>query len=66
MTKNRKEPLLMLEMPPCSEEIAINEEVMYILFESAGEKYRKGTDGLGKSVSPLNQILLIPLEELKN
>lgn len=49
----------MIEMPPCSEGIAYMEGKIYILFESAGEKYYEGTDGYGTSLSPLNRILII-------
>ncbi|MBR2045959.1 MAG: hypothetical protein IJ958_07485 [Agathobacter sp.] len=48
-----------IEMPPCSEGIAINNGLYYILFESAGEKYLEGTDGKGKSIAPLDRILII-------
>ena len=57
-------PDLQIEMPPCSEEIDIHDGNIYVLFESAGEKYYEGTDGLGKSVSPIDRILCISLEEL--
>ena len=46
-------------MPPCSEEIALTEEQIYVLFESAGEKYLEGTDGRGKSIAPIDEILAI-------
>lgn len=55
---------LKIEMPPCSEGIAISEDELYILFESAGEKYLEGTDGNGRSRSPLDRILVISLEDL--
>ena len=63
MTEKVDEPVLTIEMPPCSEEITIYDGMLYVLFESAGEKYLKGTDGNGKSLSPLDKILEIPLEE---
>ena len=56
-------PEVQIEMPPCSEEVDIRDENIYVLFESAGEKYYEGTDGLGKSVSPIDRILCISLEE---
>lgn len=63
MTEKVNEPVLTIEMPPCSEEITIYEDTLYVLFESAGEKYLEGTDGNGKSLSPLDKILLISLKE---
>ena len=57
-------PALRVEMPPCSEEIDISDDTVYILFESAGEKYLEGTDGKGTSLSPLDKILMIPVKEL--
>ena len=62
MTNTVNEPMLTIEMPPCSEGITIYEDVIYILFESAGEKYIEGTDGKGQSLSPLDRILMIPME----
>lgn len=56
-------PEVQIEMPPCSEEVDIREGNLYVLFESAGEKYYEGTDGLGKSVSPIDKILSISLDE---
>ena len=56
------EPMLTIEMPPCSEGITIYDDVIYVVFESAGEKYLDGTDGGGNSLSPLDKILMIPLE----
>ena len=50
-----------IEMPPCSEQLWYEEGKLYVLFESASEKYRKGTDGLGKSLCPLDRILVIDL-----
>lgn len=50
-----------IEMPPCSEQLWYSEGKLYVLFESAGKKYRKGTDGLGKSLCPLDRILVIDL-----
>ena len=49
----------LIELPPCSEGIVYRENKIYILFESAGRKYLEGTDGKGKSVSPLNKIVVI-------
>ncbi len=52
-------PMIKVEMPPCSEEIALTEDKIYVLFESAGEKYLEGTDGKGKSIAPIDEILAI-------
>lgn len=57
-------PAIKVEMPPCSEEIDIYDDQVYVMFESAGEKYLEGTDGKGQSLSPLDKILVIPLDEL--
>lgn len=59
-----KHPALKVEMPPCSEEIDVEDDTLFVLFESAGEKYLEGTDGKGKSLSPIDKILMIPVEEL--
>lgn len=48
-----------IEMPPCSEDIDQRDGKIYVLFESAGEKYYEGTDGLGISIAPLDHILEI-------
>lgn len=49
----------MIELPPCSEGIAMDDQKIYVIFESAGEKYLEGTDGNGKSIAPLDKILII-------
>ena len=51
-------------MPPCSEEIDIYNDTIYVMFESAGEKYLEGTDGKGTSLSPIEKILMIPIDQL--
>lgn len=58
-------PKLTVELPPCSEELDIHEGTLYVLFESAGEKYLEGTDGKGQSLSPIDKLLMIPTDELK-
>lgn len=50
-----------LEMPPCSEQLYYENGILYVIFESAGYKYKKGTDGLGQSLCPLDKILIIDL-----
>ena len=57
-------PAIKVEMPPCSEEIDIYADNVYVMFESAGEKYLEGTDGKGQSLSPIDKILIIPVDEL--
>jgi len=64
MNKNTSNTLLNVEMPPCSEELDIYDEKLYIVFESAGAKYFEGTDGHGASISPINKILSIKLNSL--
>lgn len=56
-------PELAIEMPPCSEEIDVYDGTLYVIFESAGEKYLEGTDGKGISLSPIDKLLMIPLTE---
>ena len=46
-------------MPPCSEELDSVDDCLYIIFESAGEKYLEGTDGKGSSISPIDKILCV-------
>jgi uncharacterized repeat protein (TIGR02543 family) len=58
-----KRPAKRVEMPPCSEELEVYGDSLYVLFESAGEKYLEGTDGKGKSLSPLDKLLVIPLSQ---
>ncbi len=53
------QPEAVVELPPCSEEMAIQNGKLYIVFESACRKYKEGTDGRGKSRSPLDKILLL-------
>ena len=48
-----------IELPPCSEGLVYLDKKLYILFESAGTKYLEGTDGKGKSLAPLDKILVI-------
>ena len=51
-------------MPPGSEELDVSDDILYLIFETAGEKYLEGTDGKGKSLFPLDKILMIPVTEL--
>ena len=53
-------------MPPGSEEIDFQDDALYVIFESAGEKYYEGTDGKGTSTSPIDKILQIRVDSLKH
>lgn len=57
-------PLIKIEMPPCSEEIVLDDQKIYVLFESAAEKYLEGTDGKGKSLAPIDKILAVSKESV--
>ena len=59
MSKNKDSYMEKIELPPCSEGIVIEDDKVYVLFESAGTKYLQGADGKGKSIAPLNRILVI-------
>lgn len=52
-------PAVRVEMPPCAEEIDLADGQLYVLFESAGEKYFEGTDGKGTSISPIDEVLVL-------
>ena len=54
-----------IELPPGSEEIDISEGILYVIFESAGEKYLEGTDGKGQSHYPLDRILMVTTASLQ-
>lgn len=64
MDQKPDRPVVKVEMPPCSEEIELEGGEIYILFESAGEKYFEGTDGKGTSVSPVDEVLMISKESV--
>lgn len=64
MDQNPEEPMVKVEMPPCSEEIELVDGEIYVLFESAGEKYLEGTDGKGMSASPVDEVLVLPANEV--
>lgn len=64
MDKNPNKPMKKVEMPPCSEEVDIYGKYIYVLFESAGQKYFEGTDGKGSSVSPLEKVIRIRLSSI--
>jgi uncharacterized repeat protein (TIGR02543 family) len=58
------DPTMKVEMPPCSEEIAIAGNNVYVLFESASMKYFEGTDGNGTSISPIDKILQVDVASI--
>lgn len=57
LTKKTNEPSVKVEMPPCSEQLAIADGNIYVIFESASRKYFEGTDGNGTSTSPIDKVL---------
>lgn len=64
LTKHPDEPLIKVEMPPCSEEIAIADDNVYVLFESASRRYFEGTDGNGASSSPIDKVLEVTVASI--
>ncbi len=65
LSSNPNRPDSKIEMPPGSEEIDTLNGKLYIIFESAGEKYLDGTDGKGNSISPIDKILCINTESIQ-
>lgn len=59
LDRNPFRPLKNVEMPPGSEEVDLAEDNIYIIFESAAEKYYEGTDGRGRSISPIDKVLTL-------
>ncbi len=66
MSEKTEKPQIKVEMPPGSEEIAISGDRIYVLFESAGEKYFNGTDGKGISLCPIDKILEVDRDSFLN
>ena len=64
LTKNPNQPSMKVEMPPCSEQIAIADGNIYVIFESASKKYFEGTDGKGTSTSPLDKLLEVDVASI--
>lgn len=64
LNKNPDQPEVKVEMPPCSEEIAIADSNIYVLFESASPKYFEGTDGNGTSIAPIDKILEVTVASI--
>lgn len=59
LSSRPNQPDIKVEMPPGSEELDSVDDCLYIIFESAGEKYLEGTDGKGSSISPIDKILCV-------
>lgn len=64
LNKRPNDPSVKIEMPPCSEEVAISGERIYVLFESASEKYFEGTDGIGKTSAPIDKVLEVDVASI--
>ncbi len=65
MAANPKKLVLDIEMPPGSESIDVDgENNIYVVFETASKKYFEGTDGGGKSLSPIDKILKVFIENI--
>lgn len=65
MSSQPNQPDIQVEMPPGSEEIDILDDSLYVIFESAGQRYLEGTDGKGLSISPIDKILRIETSSIK-
>lgn len=61
LSKRPEKPAECVEMPPCSEELAIAGEELLVLFESSAQKYMEGTDKKGKALAPLDHLVAIQL-----
>lgn len=48
-------------LPPMAEEVEMNGDEVFILFESSAMMYLEGTDGKGKSDSPIDRIISVDL-----
>lgn len=64
LSSRPNDPYLSIEMPPGSEELDAVDGSLYVIFESAGEKYLEGTDGKGNSPAPIDKILRIKTDSL--
>jgi len=56
------EEYMAVALPPMAEEIELDGDELYIIFESAATTYLEGTDGAGKSDSPIDQIIAVKLK----
>lgn len=64
LDKKPNEPARKVEMPPCSEEVDVVGDTVYVLFESASLKYFEGTDGNGKSTAPIDKVLEVAVASI--
>lgn len=61
LSSKPNQPEKKIELPPGSEEVDIANNSLFVLFESAGEKYLEGTDGKGYCYFPIDKILRIDI-----
>jgi uncharacterized repeat protein (TIGR02543 family) len=59
LKKQWMEPDIQVEMPPGSEEIVVEGDICYVLFETASYKYLEGADGKGTCDYPIDKLLMI-------
>lgn len=64
LSSNPNQPEKKVELPPGSEEVDIAKNSLFVIFESAGEKYLEGTDGKGYCYYPIDKILRIDISSL--
>lgn len=64
LSSKPNQPEQTVELPPGSEELDIVDDNLFVLFESAGEKYLEGTDGKGFCYYPIDKILRIDITSL--
>lgn len=57
-------PMFSVELPPGAEAIAIENEICYVVFETASYKYFEGSDGNGTCKYPIDKILMINCESI--
>lgn len=62
LSKDPEKPAECVEMPPCSEEVEILDDELIVLFESGAQKYHEGTDGNGKSLSPIDHLVAVSVD----
>lgn len=64
-TNEKWEESMAVSLPPMAEEVEMIGDELYIVFESAAMTYLEGTDGIGRSDSPIDRIITVNLSELK-
>lgn len=57
------EESIAVSLPPMAEEVEMVGDELYILFESASMTYLEGTDGIGRSDSPIDKVITVKLPE---